>query len=150
MVGEGAPGFLRKAYPAHVSAKLRVADAELGDGAEAVATLGKRPYLVRAAHGKGAFWLCLAWDYPAARREREEFPSFRPLRLDFWKTLLAGLVDSLPGRRVTGADSDYVNWAVYPDGTVYLLNTDCVGSRTVKLGGETVTLAPKELATVRP
>ena len=35
----------------------------------------------------------------AARREREEFPSFRSFRLDFWKTLLVGMVDSLPRSR---------------------------------------------------
>ena len=117
----------------------------------AVATMGKRPYLVRAAHGKGTFWLCLAWDYPAARREGEEFPSFRRFRLDFWKTLLAGLVDSIPGRmRVTGEGRDYVNWAVYPDGTLYLLNTDCVASRSVRVNGSEVTLSPKEMKEVRP
>ena len=113
--------------------------------------MGKKPYLVRAAHGKGAFWLCLAWDYPAARREREEFPSFRGFRLDFWKTLIAGVVDSLPRRhRVTGKDCDYINWAVYPDGTLYLLNTDCVGSRSVLVNGSEMTLSPKEMTEVRP
>ena len=149
MIAESAPQFLKDAYPAHLSTKLRVADAELGPSAVAVATLGKRPYLVRAAHGKGAFWLCLAWDYPAARREGEEFPSFRRFRLDFWKTLLAGLVDALPGRmRVTGEGRDYVNWAVYPDGTLYMLNADCVEARTVFAGGHATTLAPKELKTI--
>ena len=113
--------------------------------------MGKKPYLVRADHGKGAFWLCLAWDYPAARREGEEFPSFRRFRIDFWKTLLAGLVDALPRQHcVTGKDRDYVNWAVYPDGTLYLLNTDCVGPRTVAVDGRATTLAPKELKTVLP
>lgn len=145
MVGEDAPGFLKTAYPAHLSAKLRVAEAELGDGAEAVATMGKKPYLVKARHGKGAFWLCLAWDYPAARREREEFPSHRPFRLEFWKTLAAGLVDSVQPERVKGPDAPYVNWATYPDGTTYLLNTDCVSPRTVTFRGRTYTLAPKEL-----
>ena len=149
MIAEFAPQFLKDAYPAHLSAKLRVADAELGPSAVAVATMGKRPYLVRAAHGKGAFWLCLAWDYPAARREGEEFPSFRRFRLDFWRTLLAGLVDSIPGRmQVTGAGRDYVNWAVYPDGTLYLLNADCVEPRTVFAGGRATTLAPKEVKTI--
>ena len=151
MVASNAPQFLKDAYPAHLSAKLRVADVELGENAVAVATMGKKPYLVRAAHGKGAFWLCLAWDYPAARREREEFPSFRGFRLGFWKTLLAGLVDSLPRRhRVTGGDCAYINWAVYPDGTVYLLNTDCVGRRSVRVDGNAVTLSPKEMKEVRP
>ena len=146
MVAGSAPQFLKDAYPAHLSAKLRVADVELGPNAVAIATMGKKPYLVRAAHGKGAFWLCLAWDYPAARRGREEFPSFRRFRLDFWKTLLVGLVDSLPREhRVTGKDRDYVNWAVYPDGTLYLLNTDCVGFRTVLVDGREIELKPKEM-----
>ena len=146
-----APQFLKDAYPAHLSAKLRVADVELGEKAVAVATMGKKPYLVRAAHGKGAFWLCLAWDYPAARRESEEFPSYRRFRMDFWRTLLTGLVDSVRPLRVTG-EVDYVNWAVYPDGTLYLLNTDCVGPRTVAVGGlpAPITLNPKEMKEVRP
>ena len=149
MVGGSAPDFLRRAYPAHLSVKLRVADAELGANAAAVATMGKKPYLVRAAHGRGAFWLCLAWDYPAARREGEEFPSFRAsFRLDFWKTLLAGMADSVaPGLAVSGPDAAYVNWAVYPDGTMYMLNTDCVGPRQAFVDGETqeIRLGPKEL-----
>ena len=151
MVADSAPQFLKEAYPAHLSAKLRVADVELGPEAEVVASMGRRPFLVRAACGRGAFWLCLAWDYPAARREREDFPSFRNFRLDFWKTLLAGLVDALPrARRVSGRDRDYVNWAVYPDGTLYLLNTDCVGPRAVTVDGRETTLAPKELKTILP
>ena len=88
MVAEGAPEFLKRAYPAYLSAKLRVADAALSDGVEVVASMGKKPYLVKAPFGKGAFWLCLAWDYPAARREVEEFPSYRRFRMDFWRTLL--------------------------------------------------------------
>lgn len=151
MLREDAPQFLKEAYPAHLPVKLRIADAELGGNVSVVATLGKSPYLVKAEHGKGAFWLCLSWDYPAARRELEDTPSFRNFRLDFWKTLLAGLVDGAQTRRiVTGGDRAYVNWAVYPDGTAYLLNTDCVGERTVEVEGVgAVTLAPKELKTIR-
>lgn len=149
MLDAAAPAFLKAAYPAHLSAKLRVADAELGPDAKAVATMGRKPYLVRAAHGKGAYWLCLAWDYPAARREREEFPSFRPFRLDFWRTLLAGLADEAAAAalpiRVEGPGAAYVNWAVYPDGTAYLLNTDCVSPRTVRVNGVETTLAQKEV-----
>ena len=111
--------------------------------------MGKKPYLVKAPFGKGAFWLCLAWDYPAARREVEEFPSYRRFRMDFWRTLLTGLVDSVRPFRVTG-DVDYVNWAVYPDGTIYLLNVDCVGPRSVCVNGNEVTLSPKEMKEVRP
>ena len=149
MVAEGAPEFLKRAYPAYLSAKLRVADAALSDGVEVVASMGKKPYLVKAPFGKGAFWLCLAWDYPAARREVEEFPSYRRFRMDFWRALLTGLVDSVRPFRVTG-DVDYVNWAVYPDGTLYLLNTDCVASRSVRVNGSEVTLSPKEMKEVRP
>ena len=149
MVAEGAPEFLKRAYPAYLSAKLRVADAALSDGVEVVASMGKKPYLVKAPFGKGAFWLCLAWDYPAARREVEEFPSYRRFRMDFWRTLLTGLVDYVRPFRVTG-DVDYVNWAVYPDGTLYLLNTDCVGSRSVRVNGSEMTLSPKEMKEVRP
>ena len=149
MVAEGAPEFLKRAYPAYLSAKLRVADAALSDGVEVVASMGKKPYLVKAPFGKGAFWLCLAWDYPAARREVEEFPSYRRFRMDFWRTLLTGLVDSVRPLRVTG-EVDYVNWAVYPDGTIYLLNVDCVGPRSVCVNGNEVTLSPKEMKEVRP
>ena len=39
---------------------------------------------------------------------------------------------------------------VYPDGTLYLLNTDCVGSRSVCVNGSDVTLSPKEMKEVRP
>ena len=149
MVADGAPEFLKRAYPAYLSAKLRVADAALSDGVEVVASMGKKPYLVKAPFGKGAFWLCLAWDYPAARREVEEFPSYRRFRMDFWRMLLTGLVDSVRPFRVTG-DVDYVNWAVYPDGTIYLLNVDCVGPRSVCVNGNEVTLSPKEMKEVRP
>lgn len=149
IIAKDAPGFLKSVYPACLSAKLRVADAALSDGVEVVASMGKKPYLVKAPCGNGAFWLCLAWDYPAARRESEEVPSFRRFRMDFWRTLLAGLVDSVQTCRVTG-EVDYVNWAVYPNGTIYLLNTDCVGPRTVCVGGsgERVRLEPKEVMAI--
>ena len=150
MLSPSAPEFLRRAYPAHLSAKLRVAEAEVGPGCEVLATMGRKPYLVKARHGKGAFYLVLAWDYPAARREREEFPSHRRFRLEFWETLLTGLVDEAQPERVTGPGADYVNWALYPDGTVYLLNTDCTASRSVEFRGATRVLAPKELLIVRP
>ena len=150
MVAANAPQFLRDAYPAHLSTKLRVADVKLDEKVEVVATLGRKPYLVKAPCGKGAFWLCLAWDYPAARREREEFPSFRRFRMDFWRTLLTGLVDSTRTLRVTGADAAYVNWSVYPDGTLYLLNTDSVSPRTVVVDGRETVLSPKELKEIRP
>ena len=144
MVKSSAPEFLKAAYPAHLSAKLRVADVELGENVEIVATMGKKPYLVKANCGKGAFWMCLAWDYPAARREAEEFPSFRAFRLEFWKTLCRGLVRECQPFLLGGEDADYINWSIYKD-RIYLLNTDCVSPRKVKLNGVELELAPKEL-----
>ena len=144
MVKSSAPEFLKAAYPAHLSAKLRVADVELGENVEIVATMGKKPYLVKANCGKGAFWMCLAWDYPAARREAEEFPSFRAFRLEFWKTLCRGLVRESQPFLLGGEDADYINWSIYKD-RIYLLNTDCVSPRKVKLNGAELELAPKEL-----
>ena len=144
MVKSSAPEFLKAAYPAHLSAKLRVADVELGENVEIVATMGKKPYLVKANCGKGAFWMCLAWDYPAARREAEEFPSFRAFRLEFWKTLCRGLVRESQPFLLGGEDADYINWSIYKD-RIYLLNTDCVSPRKVKLNGVELELAPKEL-----
>ena len=144
MVKSSAPEFLKAAYPAHLSAKLRVADVELGENVEIVATMGKKPYLVKANCGKGAFWMSLAWDYPAARREAEEFPSFRAFRLEFWKTLCRGLVRESQPFLLGGEDADYINWSIYKD-RIYLLNTDCVSPRKVKLNGVELELAPKEL-----
>ena len=144
MVKSSAPEFLKAEYPAHLSAKLRVADVELGENVEIVATMGKKPYLVKANCGKGAFWMCLAWDYPAARREAEEFPSFRAFRLEFWKTLCRGLVRESQPFLLGGEDADYINWSIYKD-RIYLLNTDCVSPRKVKLNGVELELAPKEL-----
>ena len=142
MIGKNAPEFLKKAYPAYVSAKLRVADVQLDSSVEVVATMGKKPYLVKANYGKGAFWLSLAWDYPAARREREEFPSFRPLRLEFWKTLVAGIVDAAQEFRIEGADKDYICWSVYKE-KFYFLNMDCVSSRKFTFMGKEYILEPK-------
>ena len=142
MIGKKAPEFLKKAYPAYVSAKVRVADVALSENVEVIATMGKKPYLVKANHGKGAFWLCLAWDYPAARREREEFPSFRPLRLEFWKTLVAGIVDGVQDNRVEGPDKDYICWSAYKE-KFYFLNMDCVSSRKFTFKGKEYVLEPK-------
>lgn len=149
MTNAKSPDFLTAAYPAHLSVKLRVADAELGPDAEAVATLGRKPYLVKVRHGKGAYWLCLAWDYPAARREGEEFPSYRAgFRLDFWRTLLTGVLGGVQNERISGADAPYVNWSEYGD-RFYFLNTDCVAPRTVTFRGKSLTLAPGELKEIR-
>lgn len=151
MLDAGAPEFLKTAYPAHLSVKLRVADVQLDANAKTVATIGRRPYLVRAQYGKGAFWLCLAWDWPAATREGEDFPSFRRFRLDFWRTLLAGLADSIERKHsIDGKDRDYINWAQYPDGTLYLLNTDCTKPRTISIDGRETALQPKEVLEIKP
>lgn len=144
MVKESAPSFLKEAYPAHLSAKLRVAEAKLDEGVEVVATMGKKPYLVKAPCGKGAFWLVLAWDYPAARRELEEFPSFRSFRLDFWKTLVRGVVRSVQSHAISGSGADYVNWSVYRD-RIYFLNTDCVSPREIEFNGRKLKLEPRQM-----
>ena len=70
------------------------------------------------------------------------------------KTRLAGLRHRafavLPRPlRVEGPDRDYVHWAVYPDGTAYLLNTDCVSERTVSINGAPTTFAPKEMKVLK-
>ena len=44
-----------------------------------------------------------------------------------------------------GPDTKYINWAVYPNGTAYFLNTGCVKSRTISVDGIPMTLAPKEM-----
>ena len=144
MVKPSAPAFLREAYPAYISAKMRLAKTTLAPDVEVLATMGKAPYLVRVRHGKGYFYLVLAWDYPAARREFEDYPSYRNLRLDFWKTLLVGLVRQVQPYSVEGEGAPYINWAVWPD-RVYLLNTDCVSPRTIRFGGRELRFEPKEL-----
>ena len=53
-------------------------------------------------------------------------------------------------QRVTGDDAVYIQWATYPDGTTYLLNTDCVAPRTVRFDGRELAFAPKELKEVKP
>lgn len=143
-----APEFLKSAYPAHLYAKLRMTKVELEDQVEVLATMGKSPYLVRAPYGKGSFYLALPWAYPAARCEQEDYPSFRNLRLDFWKTLLKGLVQREQPYQVTGEGAPYVNWAVWPD-RVYLLNTDCVSERTIKFNGQTLHFQPKEMKEIK-
>lgn len=134
MTSAAAPGFLKKAYPAHLSAKFRLAEAELDSEAEAVVTMGKKPYLVRRKFGKGAYWLVLGWDFPSVNRRTEEF----------WKTLIVGLVEGKQDLSIQGADRDYINWCAYFD-RIYMLNTDCVSPRTIIFRGEELRFEPKEL-----
>ncbi|MBR0056717.1 MAG: hypothetical protein IJP66_05250 [Kiritimatiellae bacterium] len=115
-------------------------DAVLGEGVTTEVELDGRPYVVRAPHGKGAYWLCLDWAYPAADVTRREA----------WCGFLARLMDSVPRRmEVAGDDLRYVNWAVYPDGTAYFLNTDCVRGRSVTIDGVKTDFAPKEFKVLR-
>ena len=146
---DAAPGFLRGAIPAPTTNAVRVAEATLPEGAEVVATFAGKPYLVRVPHGKGAYWLSLDWDYQAKERSCADTPYPANPRLEIWRTLLAGLVDALERPiRVEGPDRAYIHWAVYPDGTAYLLNTDCVAERTVTVDGAATTFAPKEMKTL--
>ena len=125
---------------------VRIATVELADGVVVEKELCGKPYFVRSPHGKGNFFLLLDWDFPAQVRSTADSPHPANPRLELWKALLAGLVDALPRPlRVEGPDRDYVHWAVYPDGTAYLLNTDCVSERTVSINGAPTTFAPKEM-----
>ena len=143
---DAAPGFLKAAIPVPTTNAVRVAEAKLPEGAEVVATFDGRPYFVRVPHGKGAYWLSLDWDFPAKERSCADAPYPANPRLDMWRALLGGLVDALERPiRVEGPDRKYVHWAAYPDGTIYLLNTDCVAPRTVTIDGEPTTFAPKEM-----
>ena len=147
---DAAPDFLKGAIPAPTTNAVRVAEATLPEGAEVVATFAGKPYLVRVPHGKGAYWLSLDWDFQAKERSCADTPYPPNPRLELWRTLLAGLVDALPRPlRVEGPDRDYVHWAVYPDGTAYLLNTDCVSERTVSINGAPTTFAPKEMKVLK-
>ena len=124
----------------------RVAEAELAPGVEVVESLDDRPLVVKAPCGKGAFYLYLAWDFPAQIRSCADTPYPENKSLDLWRKLLAGLVGSLKRPvDVRGDGTSYVNWAVYPDGTAYFLNTDCVKERTVEINGVPTVFAPKEM-----
>ena len=147
MVRSCAPAFLKAAYPAHLGATMAVCAAELGPDVETLATMGRVPYLVKAKVGKGAMWLSLAWHYPADRVDGEDYPSYRNVRLEFWKTLLTGLVNDASDHRLSGPGRGYVNWAVYGQ-TAYLLNTDCISPRTVTFRGQELALHPKELRAI--
>lgn len=127
-------------YPAHLSQKFRMADVELDATWEVLATMGKRPLLIRKrVMGAGWVYLNLAWGYPGCRNDKA----------DFHLAVCAALAKEVEGTtRVQGPDVRYVNWSVYPDGTTYLLNTDCVLSRTVEVDGKTVTLGPKEMRVI--
>ncbi len=129
---------------------VRVAEADLAEGVAVEKTLGGRPYLVRAPHGKGEYVLLLDWDFPAkVRSTADSEPPPNP-RLDLWIRTIGRL---FLGRKqaigMDGPDSKYIHWAAYPDGTIYLLNTDCVAPRTVTIDGEPATFAPKEMKVLK-
>ncbi len=132
-----------------ITNSVRIAEVELADGVVVEKKLEGKPYVVRAPHGKGNFWLLLDWDFPAQIRSTADADCPPNPRLDLWRRLLGRLVYGLtPANMVDGPDSKYVNWATYPDGTTYFLNTDCVKSRTITVNGKPLTLAPKEMKTV--
>ena len=137
MVASAAPEALRSAYPAHLSQKFRLAEVELDASWEVLATMGKRPLLVRKrVAGKGWVYVNLAWGYPGNRNDKS----------DFHLAVCDALAREVAGTtRVQGPDARYVNWSVYPDGTTYLLNTDCVSRRTVSVDGKSLTFEPKEM-----
>ena len=125
---------------------VRIAEVELADGVVVEKTLEGRPYLVRAPHGKGNFFLLLDWDFPAkVRSATDSEPPPNP-RLDLWIRTIGRLFLCRPQAiQMDGPDSKYIHWAAYPDGTIYLLNTDCVAPRTVTIDGKPTTFAPKEM-----
>ena len=137
MVGPSAPAALRAAYPAHLSQKFRLAEVELDGTWETLATMGKRPLLVRKrVAGKGLVYVNLAWGYPGSRNDKA----------DFHLAVCDALAREVAGTtRVQGPDARYVNWSVYPDGTAYFINTDCVSRRIVSVDGEPVMFEPKEM-----
>ena len=128
--------------PAHLSQKFRLAKVEIDGSWEVLATMGKKPLLVRRrVANAGWVYLNLAWGYPGRRNDQA----------DFHLAVCAQLAREVAGtQRVTGEDAAYVQWATYPDGTTYLLNTDCVSPRTVRFDGRELTFAPKELKEVAP
>ena len=130
---------------------VRVAEAELAEGVVVEKELAGRPYLVRAPHGKGCFWLLLDWDFPAqVRSTADSDPPPNP-RLDLWLRLVGRLFLCRPQAvALDGPDSRYIHWAAYPDGTVYLLNTDCVARRTVTIDGRPTAFEPKEMKILPP
>ncbi len=126
---------------------VRIAEVELADGVVVEKELEGRPYFVRAPHGKGNFFLLLDWDFPAQVRSTADSPHPANPRLDLWLRIVGRLFLCTPRavKMIDGSDSKYVNWAIYPDGTTYYLNTDCVKSRTIYVDGKPMTLAPKEM-----
>ena len=143
---DAAPDFLKSGIPAPTTNAVRVADADLPKDAKVMATFAGWPYLVKVPHGKGAYWLSLDWDYQAKERSCADTAYPANPRLDIWRTLLGGLVDSIPRKiKVDGPGDKYIHWALYPDGTAFLLNTDCVTNRTVNVNGKATTFAPKEM-----
>lgn len=128
---------LPSVYPAHLSQKFRLAEVELDDSWEVLATMGKRPLLIRKrVMDAGWVYVNLAWGYPGKRNDKA----------DFHLAVCDRLARAAQGtHRLAGTDAAYINWSVYPDGTVYLLNTDCVSCRTVEFDGKTLTFQPKEM-----
>jgi len=120
-----------------------VAAVTAGDGVETVDSVGGKPLLVRQRRGEGEVFLLLGHGYPGK-------PSLVPV----YRAVLARLAAGFRGDGWLEAPKDTLDslsYAVYGD-RMYLLNLDCVGSRsfTLHLDGqsEAVTLGPAEFRAV--
>ena len=114
---------------------------------EEIATVGSCPLLVRQPIGKGDITVMLSWEYPGKESLAASY-----------KTILGWLANQHAGKvRVFGMNEQdktpqYISYAVWPE-AIYLLNTDCMRSRTFFLerSGRRVkmTLQPMEFIIVK-
>ncbi len=124
-----------------------MADVVLGPNVEEIATVGSCPLLVRQPIGKGDITVMLSWEYPGKESLAASY-----------KTILGWLANQHAGKvRVFGMNEQdktpqYISYAVWPE-AIYLLNTDCMRSRTFFLerNGRRVkmTLQPMEFKIVK-
>jgi len=124
-----------------------LADVALGSEVEVIATVGDRPLLVREKIGKGEITVMLSWEYPG----KESLAAT-------YKTILGWLAGKHGGSvRIYGMNEQdktpqYISYAVWPE-AIYLLNTDCMKSRTFELERDGVrkkmTLQPMEFKIIK-
>lgn len=124
-----------------------VAQAELGNGVEVLATVGGKPYCVAEKRGSGTVILLLGKEYPG-----------KETTALFYKNLLKKIASETRQSVTMGPAAGHaedvraVSFAVYPK-TVYVLNTDCVSPREVELTvdgkKQTCRLAPAEFRVLR-
>lgn len=146
-LGEEGRTFWQRTGKEPRTATLRLAPLELPKGATVLATIGGKPLVVRLPVGKGFVVLMAGWDYPGNKGALS----------DLYAAFTADLAAAVP-QRVTilplgdhGATDDrrYVCYAAYGK-TAYVLNLDCIGSRTVLVRlpdgkDKVLELAPLEL-----